>query len=824
MAELYGVQTRYRDVRGRQCESPRESVLQVLGSLGAWTHDVGRCRDLERALDVAIKARKAEMWRRVVEPVLIAWDGVLPSFTVRLPLAARRAVQTAGGADASGQGLKLTLFMEGEGELQWEVGPTKLRVLEEAVFDRWRFVAVRVRGQSRASGGAGSLGHGTIGRSDRLPLGYHRLRIESGDLAVETTVISSPRRCWTPFASVGTDPGEREWEWGVFAPLYALRSERNLGAGDLADLRRLCEQTGEAGGSIVATLPLLAVYLDHPFEPAPYRPVSRLFWNEFYLAVDRMIEWERCETVRAVGSSVQARESAARLRAEPLVDYRETMRLKRRVLEESSRCFFSDGDGVRKQAFLAYLRTHPDAQRYAAFRAGIEADQGAGMPDVREAARDTTLEAVLAVTPGVASEAPLGVAPEAMRYHLYCQWQMEEQLIALSQPEASLADPRDGSAGRTPAALLLDLPVGVHPGGFDPWRWPALFAPEMSIGAPPDGFFSLGQDWHSPPLRPERAREDGHGYFARCLRHHMRHGRYLRIDHVMSLHRLFWIPEGAEPADGVYVDYPAEELYAVVCLESHHNRTMVVGEDLGTVPPGLRAGMQRHGLSRTWVLQSSLRPRAARPVRPVPRHAAASLGTHDMFPFAGFLRGDDIAARVATGQLGREDARRESAARRRLVARLAESLPAAVRRAEADAGRAAEPVVPSEVELLQPALEYLAASEADLVVVNLDDLLGETRAQNLPGTGAEFGNWRRKTTGSETDVQRAIADAARLVGGRGVLGVLAARGLPVAARLAVVRLRLAPAYHYSQGRNLGAGQELPHLGRLGRGLLPQSAG
>ncbi len=157
MAGLYGVQTRYRDARGRQCESPRESILQVLSSLGAGPGDADRRRDLERVLDVAIKARKAELWRRVVEPVLIAWDGMLPSFTVRVPAAARGVAQTAGGAGvSSAQGLKLTLFLEGEGESQWEVGPTKLRVLEEAVFERRRFVAVQVRGWGRtaARGGA----------------------------------------------------------------------------------------------------------------------------------------------------------------------------------------------------------------------------------------------------------------------------------------------------------------------------------------------------------------------------------------------------------------------------------------------------------------------------------------------------------------------------------------------------------------------------------------------------------------------------------------------------------------------------------------------
>ena len=236
---------------------------------------------------------------------------------------------------------------------------------------------------------------------------------------------------------------------------------------------------------------------------------------------------------------------------------------------------------------------------------------------------------------------------------------MEEQLSALAAQPGSVD-------------LFLDLPVGVHPGGFDTWRWPELFVHDMSAGAPPDAFFSLGQNWDSPPLHPQQNRLVGHRYFAACLRHHMRHAGYLRIDHVMSLHRLYWVPDGVSAADGVYVTYPAEELYAVLSVESHRNRCQVVGEDLGTVPPEVRPAMRRHGVARTYVAQAALRPRAADPLGPVPSGSVASINTHDMFPLAGFIAGDDIRARLATGQLDEAGARREAAARERLVRRLRE--------------------------------------------------------------------------------------------------------------------------------------------------------
>jgi 4-alpha-glucanotransferase len=374
---------------------------------------------------------------------------------------------------------------------------------------------------------------------------------------------------------------------------------------------------------------------------------------------------------------------------------------------------------------------------------------------------------------GLSEDRPFAGSDSPERYHLYCQWQMEEQLARLSGCGAGVADEHPLEAGGSTAGLFLDLPLGVHPGGFDTWRWPDLFVSGASAGAPPDSFFTRGQDWDSPPLHPERIRDQGHQYFARCLRHHMRHARFLRIDHVMSLHRLFWVPEGRDPADGVYVTYPSDELYALLCLESVRNQTVVVGEDLGTVPAGVRASMRRRGVLGTWVLQSSLRPRAAQPVDRVPRHVVAGLGTHDMYPFAGFIRGDDIRARMEKGRLDEAEARREIAARLRLVAKLAVALsgraagqPQAHGTEPASAAEAAAEVSSrwartGEAGLLRRTLTSLGASEAAMVLVNLEDLLLATRPQNLPGTGADAKNWRGKMTGTASDMQRAIVELGR---------------------------------------------------------------
>jgi 4-alpha-glucanotransferase len=559
-----------------------------------------------------------------------------------------------------------------------------------------------------------------------LPLGYHRLRLEAAGTAGEALLVSAPRRCFQLEAGEQAERGDADlfreasseessertvWaealerlrgtRWGIFAPVYALRSDRDWGAGDLVDLGVLMDWTGEHGGSVVATLPLLAISLDEREAGfSPYRPLTRLFWNEFYLSPERIEEWARCPAAAALCEDPERRKEHAALKASESVDYAAVMALKRPVLEELSRCFWDTAGDRRRKDFEGYMRQNRLAADYALFRAAMEGTEGCS-------------------------------AQEVARYHLFCQWQMSRQLGELSAKE------RSGGFGGRPG-LMLDLPVGVHPEGFDVARWPGLFAIGASTGAPPDAFFADGQDWKTPPFHPETDRRGGYEYFRACLRNHMQFASVVRVDHVMSFHRLFWLPAGTSPRDGVYVTYPAEELYAVLALESHRHRTAVVGEDLGTVPAGVRASMRLHGVARTWVLLGSLRfrssrlgPRAA--LADVPAGAVATLGTHDMVPLAGFLHGDDIAIRAETRQLDPAGARREAAKRRHLVAGLAEwfGVPAD------DLHKAAGPI-------LWACLAVMARSAAGLVVVNLEDLFLERRPQNVPGTGGERANWRRK--------------------------------------------------------------------------------
>lgn len=701
LAEAYGVQTLYRDALGRVREPSEESLLKTLLALGA---DVNSGRGLVRAL----QRRETELWGRVIDPVVLAWEGALPDLTVRLP--------TGKAADA----VRLTLVLE-DGS-SFEAGATVGRVVAAGpvrggVKD---FAAYRMQlGTTRRILGP---------EYERLPWGRHRLRVETAGVTGEAWVIAAPRRCWhgldgdggaaleraaepgvEPDAGAAAGPGAGPRSvidaalaalggrrWGLFAPVYALRSERDWGAGDLADLATLARWTDEAGGSIVATLPLLASSFGHDADPSPYRPLSRLFWNEFFLAPEDTAEWRLCEQPFRTWDTEGWRRKRAALRAGDHVDYDAVMALKRPVLADLARCFFEGADAGRRSDFGDYVAAHPYVGEYAAFRAA-----GRGRREDQH---------------------------QEEQYHLYCQWQMDRQLARLA-----------GSGG---PGLLFDLPLGVHPLGFDAQRWPGLFAAGMSTGAPPDAFFA-GQDWSTPPLHPEADRLQGYEYFSACLGNLMRHSAAVRIDHMMAFHRLFWIPDGADPRDGVYVTYPAEEFYALLALESHRQKTAVVGEDLGTVPAGVRTSMRRHGVARTSVLLGALRPGARTLEVDIPDGAFVTLETHDMFPLAGFLHGDDIEARVETGQLDGAAARREAAARRRLVARLAR--------------RSGTPEV--DIDAAAPAilagcLVSLARSAAGMVLVNLEDLLLERRPQNVPGTGVAHGNWRRKVAVALEDLPR----------------------------------------------------------------------
>ncbi|HEX8172358.1 MAG TPA: 4-alpha-glucanotransferase [Thermoanaerobaculia bacterium] len=455
----------------------------------------------------------------------------------------------------------------------------------------------------------------------RLPLGYHH----RGD----TLIISAPRRAHELPRKT----------WGAFLPLYAAHTSARP-EGDLGVLERYLQWIQSAGGGLVATLPLLAQFDD---EPSPYSPVSRLFWNERYLDVEKLPE------------------------------YRGERGPKAEILAACAERFQPD-DGFASHA--------KEAGDYARFR-GDE------------------------------------------RYHLYVQYRMKQQMQAMSD-----------AARRAGPGLYLDFPLGVNGGGYDVQRYRESFAGGVSVGAPPDLFFTKGQNWGFPPFHPDGLRERRYDYFIAAVRNHAAHAGILRLDHVMGLHRLYWIPEGAEAKDGVYVRYPEEELYAILTLESRRNGCALVGEDLGTVPEYVPRMMEKHGLRRMYVVQYEIKPQQP-PLAEPPRQSVASVNTHDMPTFAGFWREQDVDDRVEQELLDEDGANEERETRAKMRAALSRY----VRAREED-----------EPHVLEGVLGALARSDAEVVLVNLEDLWGETRPQNVPGVPER--SWRQKFRLSLEEAQR----------------------------------------------------------------------
>jgi 4-alpha-glucanotransferase len=324
----------------------------------------------------------------------------------------------------------------------------------------------------------------------------------------------------------------------------------------------------------------------------------------------------------------------------------------------------------------------------------------------------------------------------------------------------------DAAAVADGGGLMLDLPIGVNGAGYDVWRERRAFGAEAAAGAPPDAFWSQGQDWGAPPPHPEGAREDGYRYHAECLDTLFRYAAVARIDHVIGLHRLYWVPRGASAREGVYVRYRAEEWYALLSIAATRHGAVVVGEDLGTVPGYVRPAMRRHGLLRTYVGQREAN--GAQGLPDPPAEAVAALNTHDMPTWAGFWRGTDVPLREELGLIDHAQAEEMLAARRGLREALPSSLPGIPRDAD---GRNPRPS-------LEASLERLARGRAAIVMVSLGDLLGEPEPQNVPGTGAERPNWRRRfpltvaeledrreVTSTLERIDRARTEAARDDGG-----------------------------------------------------------
>ena len=561
------------------------------------------------------------------------------------------------------------------------------------------------------------VGEATFVVPANLPLGYHRVHLRSGDAETSTGLIVTPDWLGLP-----EQLGARR-AWGLAVQLYSVRSRQSWGIGDLTDLTDLAVWSASRhGADYLLVNPLHAAGFSGPtnrMEPSPYLPTSRRFVNPLYLrveAVPEFAELTKRSRVRRLRSDVQRH--AAKLDA---IDRDSAWAAKRAALKllhaeprsagrELAYSAFRDREGRALDDFASWCAL---AEEYGGdwhrWPESLQHPDAAGVAGFVERNSDT------------------------VDFHRWLQWQLDEQL-ASAQSQAI----RAGMA----LGIMADLAVGVHPNGADAWALQAVMARGVKAGAPPDEFNQLGQDWSQPPWRPDRLDEQEYRPFRALIQAVLRHAGGVRIDHIIGLFRLWWIPDGAPPTQGTYVRYDHEAMIGIVALEAHRAGALVVGEDLGTVEPWVRDYLLLRGVLGTSILWFELDRDGTGGPLPASRwreYCLSSVTTHDLPPTAGYLVGDHVLLRESLGLLTRPVEVELESDRAELAGWMAE-----LRRVGLLDDGEDDPD-----QIVLALYRYLGRTPSRLLGVALTDAVGDHRTQNQPGTTDEYPNWRVPLTGPD---------------------------------------------------------------------------
>ncbi|MFJ5737476.1 4-alpha-glucanotransferase [Streptomyces microflavus] len=739
LAALHGVATSYSPSPDVTVSVPDDTVIAVLAVLGV---DAGTPEDVRRSL-VAAQARS-----RLLPPTVVVWAGEpLPPALTGLPTGSAVTVEPE---QADGPPAPALTWTVPETASSWKVpeadpsgsapeAASSGRAPEAASSGTVPEAAEAMTepGGPRAAAPAGWT---------EPPYGVHRLHVRAPDHHEATaTLVVAPARVPQP-------PGRTH---GFLVQLYSLLSARSWGMGDLGDLADLAAWSGRTLGSgFVQVNPLHAAVPGKPTDPSPYRPSSRRFPDPVHLHVESVPEYGHVRDRATLDDLRQdaAALSEAVLNKGALIDRDAVWELKRQALELIAEVPLTPG---RRAAYCDFLAEQGQALEDHALWCALAEVHGPDWHSWPEPLRDPR-------SPGTA-RARAGLLD---RVDLHCRlaWLTATQL-ADAQRAAEDAGMEIG--------IVHDLAVGVHPAGADTWAQQDAFAHGMSVGAPPDAFNARGQDWGLPPWRPDVLAATGYAAFRGLLRGLLAHAGALRIDHVMGLFRLWWVPEGWPPTDGTYVAQDAEAMLAVLVLEAHRAGSVVVGEDLGTVEPGVREALARRGVLGTSVLwferdwDGDGRPLAPEKWR---RDCLATATTHDLPSTAARLTGDHVTLRHRLGLLTRpldEELTEDVTSTAEWLALLARlrMLP------EGDG---------NEEAAVRAVHRFLLATPARMTGVWLPDTVGDRRPQNLPGTWDQYPNWRLPVADAEGHpvTLEEIAASPRLHGLMDVLRPTRARTAP----------------------------------------------
>lgn len=730
LADLRGIARDYVDIWGRRHPTSDETRRAILAAMG--------CRVATAdEITAELAALEREPWLRPCEPVLVHRERAGERrWSFRLPVE------------------------EGEEErlrLRWEVWDEdgRLRHREEAGPGLAPVETHRLDGRRHA--------RFELPLPDGLPIGYYDLKAygltDSRFVEGETRLILCPDRCYGP-----EDGADDRPLWGLAVQLYSLRSDRNWGVGDFRDLADLAEWAGvDLGAALIGLNPLHALRNERPHHTSPYSPDSRLYLNALYINVEDIDEFFESLAAQRLVREPGFLARLERARKGDLIDYDEVCSAKLAVLETLfasfeerhlvSKGWEAEARTERGRAFLDYCRAEGTLlEAFAVFQALAEEFRRRRPPlwswrDWPEPYRRPDTPEVETFRKERASR---------VRFHQYLQWVASRQLRAAADR---------AKAGGMAVGLYHDLALAGDRGGSEAWTFQDALALDADCGAPPDALGPEGQNWGLPPVDPRKLRADGYRLFIELLRHNLACGGALRLDHVMALFRLFWVPRGVPASAGTYVAYPAEDLLGILALESRRHRALIIGEDLGTVPDYVRERLAAANVLSYRVFyferehDGRWKPPAAYPAR-----AAAVVTTHDLPTLAGYWTGRDIEERARLGiydEARRAAAWEERGRDRRLIV---EAL-----RAEGllPDGLGDDPAVPPELtaELSGAVHRFLARTPCLVMLVTLEDLVGEREPVNVPGTVEACPNWCRKCRLSLEELKghQGVAALARLV-------------------------------------------------------------
>lgn len=709
-----GIGDAYHNWRGELMWVSRGTKTAILAAMGCPTGDATAIQEL-------LHDRETARWRTLLPPVAVLHPG-------------RFALTVAVAEDELERPLDWYLRLEGGGEWRGRVRAGDLVEQERRELDgRWQTRRV-------------------LALPEQLPHGYHSLRVcvEHGACA-DGALIVAPGASFEP-------PALREGRrlWGVAVQLYTLRSAGSWGIGDFADLEDVVRRCAPYGAAFVGLNPLHALFPGNPWHFSPYSASSRHFLNVLYIAVEKLPEFAECAAAQQRVAAPAFQAELARLRATPNVDYPGVACAKLPILEllfgHFRREHLARGT-ERASAFRAYLAERGEWLRLHALHDAIDetlrAQDGArywGWPVWPEALRDPA---------GAGVRDFEAEHRERVEYYAWLQWLADAQLGDVQRIARELG---------MPIGLYGDYAVGVNPSGSETWSDQALYRKGAGLGAPPDALALKGQDWGIPPLDPNVLVAEQYRPFRNLIGANMRHFGALRLDHVMALFRQWWVPVGLGATDGGYVHYPLDDLMSVLALESERYSCLVVGEDLGTVPPEMSHAMGERAVYSYRVLLFEKHPdgRFKQPAE-YPRRAIATVTTHDLPTLKGYWSASDIELRRRLALYPSDEvcamvADERVRDRRALLAALAAE---DLRPADCD-----ESAQAYGATLSRAIHEFLARSNAGLVVVQAEDLIGMADPVNVPGTSDEHANWQRKMNRDvasifgDADVQRLLESVA----------------------------------------------------------------